>query len=48
MLELRLEERLEKVPRNWDLICLGGDDLLGTPDMDTCQHCLYQCPHNYL
>ena len=28
----RLQDRLEKVPKNWDLVCLSGEDLLGAPD----------------
>ena len=28
----RLHDLLEKVPKNWDLVCLSGEDLLGAPD----------------
>ncbi|CAK9061779.1 Tubulin epsilon chain (Epsilon-tubulin) [Durusdinium trenchii] len=32
-----LEDRLEAVPKDWDLVCLGGEDLLGTPDPELAQ-----------
>jgi len=30
----RLQDHLAKVPKNWDLICFSGEDLLGAPETD--------------
>ena len=33
--DLRLEGRLQSVPNMWDMVFLGGADLLGSPDPAT-------------